>query len=878
MAQKNKPPLKKNAPPVEPGVNGAGIYYWAALAGLLAWCGFAAKAYFKDHLLSFGFNFIPEIPWGWMVDIPFPLLKGYAATVLLTAAFLFTLFHVGDLLLRSLFRFDPDGSLEWVPISCGLGAITFALTAMLLGFLHLLHAPALRIAFVALLALAAFRHHHKKYSWNLVAPLAGIKTWILTDKLLGGLLLLFILLYASMVFVPELFYDSLVYHLSIPEYYLRHHGIVKMEFLAFSTFPQAIHLFWTWALSLQEEGYRLVKALHFTFAGLTLLLIYAFCKSYLSRTVGLLAALFYYSTQYIAMNSWTTGNDAANSFMQTISMVAMAFWCLKGGRNWWLLSAVFAGFTLSSKYTALYGVMGTSIFWVTWQTIRVIKESRNSKLEAAKAGAPAVQTVPSAVGEPATDHCKTTWKILFTQLLIWGGITTILVSPWLIKNWAWIGNPVHPFFSQKLGAQNIGASRYFVPNTVIPGTVMNFQQWSIKNFFTGPWDVTMRGNDSVRGIGPVFLMFLPFLFFARRWPKPVHYLFWIFFGSYVLWFVSDPLIRYLTTFSALSIAAAWGVVAFSERLGKYVSKAVIAGAALTVLTNWGYLFAIVHYNYMPWHVISGRLSKDEYLSHSRGSYPNPSYRMFKYAEENLPEKGTRIVFMGENKAYYLKRDFLHSSVEWNQEPVVRWAKDSGTPDELLQKFRAAGVTHLLVNYLEAVRNEAFTVFDWKERDQDVFDAFWKAHVRQLSFGEGAYLYEIVDAPDASRPAPANYFDVFRRSGWSVQNMIQAQVDRKLWNEAIDQIESMIRMGSPQFPYLAYLYLQRNEAGDEDRALGLYQRSVQVQPNFAEGYFQMAVLLAKKGDIQNAYAMAQKALQLNPNEPRYQQLAASFQRR
>src|SRR5581483_4687338 len=111
----------------------------------------------------------------------------------------------------------------------------------------------------------------------------------------------------------------------------------------------------------------------------------------------------------------------------------------------------------------------------------------------------------------------------------------------------------------KLGDQNIAQSRTFGNAHVIPGTTMNFEQWSFARFFTAPWWLTMAGNDSVRGIGPVFLVFLPFFFFVRRWPTGVRVVFGVFIVSYLVWFIADPLVRYLTTISGLCIALAYCV-------------------------------------------------------------------------------------------------------------------------------------------------------------------------------------------------------------------------------------------------------------------------------------------------------------------------------
>jgi 4-amino-4-deoxy-L-arabinose transferase-like glycosyltransferase len=245
----------------------------------------------------------------------------------------------------------------------------------------------------------------------------------------------------------------------------------------------------------------LVKALHFGLTALTVFGIYGFCRREADRTTGLFAGLFYYSAHYIAINSWSCGNDAANSFLAFLAMAAMVRWCVKKQSSWWIASALFAGLSLSAKYTSLYGVAAVGLVWGFVQ-VREWWASRSSGSAAEGSSVPPTPLIP-ALG----------------RMAVWCAIVFALFSPWLVKNAVWVGNPVHPFFYRQFGDQNINRSRTLTEKAVIPGTVLNFQQWSLERLFTAPWWLTMTGNDSVRGIGPVFLLFLPLLIFLKGMPR-----------------------------------------------------------------------------------------------------------------------------------------------------------------------------------------------------------------------------------------------------------------------------------------------------------------------------------------------------------------------
>ena len=107
---------------------------------------------------------------------------------------------------------------------------------------------------------------------------------------------------------------------------------------------------------------------------------------------------------------------------------------------------------------------------------------------------------------------------------------------------------------------------------------------------------------------------------------------------------------------------------------RFVTVLIPLGVAMAV---WSSLCLTVRYTYHPWTFLTGQVSRDDYLSYSRGTYPNPSYKAYRYINANLSRDGTKFLLVGDNKAYGLKRDFYYYTVEYNMPILQSWlGKDS----------------------------------------------------------------------------------------------------------------------------------------------------------------------------------------------------------
>jgi hypothetical protein len=152
----------------------------------------------------------------------------------------------------------------------------------------------------------------------------------------------------------------------------------------------------------------------------------------------------------------------------------------------------------------------------------------------------------------------------------------------------------------------------------------------------------------------------------------------------------------------------------------------------------------------------GRMSKEDYLRTSRPLWPNSYYNAAEWLDRNAPPSA-RVLAINGGRGYYLTRPFLTSS-RLDEDLLAHWLKRSRTSDDLMRRFEAAGVTHLLVNMAwlwgQEVPDPGVT-----PAEMDVLEDFLGRHARlrynDLDTALGATrwtdVYEIV--PGTGRPQP-----------------------------------------------------------------------------------------------------------------------------
>ncbi len=828
---------------------------WASVGIILAWIFYAGRVYFasQEHqpIFSETLSIILNAPVFDIFSAPLPLLLSHIAQWAWTLAFLFVAFHAGDFILRKLKIQEKAGLLE-IAVSIGLGLFLLSMTVFFLLTFHALYGGTLLGIFALALAASLYR---QKTVYNRFLPskdaCLGWLKFSFGEKFCLAVFLLFAGTLFMASFAPEVFYDSLVYHLALPYLWFKDHSFTPLPFLAFSTMPTLTQLNYVWGFSGAEatsllHGDTLGRMLHFSIGIITTMAVYGYAKPKWGRVCGFLAAILFYAIPVIAMNSWTSGNDVGTGLYQTLGVLCLLLWndSPDAPKKLWFLSALFIGAALASKYTAIFGAAAAFLIAAHFNFWR----SRDAKS----------RILPS----------------------IYYGLVMLLVwSPWLIKNILYTGNPLHPFLHGYFGGQNISdiLKWHDQGQKVFFGAQFNiFNMLKLRflwDFIYSFWNVAMTGNDSVKSAGPILLLFGPVILFFKRWPSPIKITGWIFLLAYFFWYLGNDFARYLAPAypcMALTLAFAW--VQLQNQFSAEIRAILLAVPLCAALAVWSPLAYLIHHVHAPLDVISGKLTRDNYLGYSRATYPNPSYKVYQYANQNLPDDGTRILLLGDNKAFGLERSFYYYTVEYNNPILQTWIKESNTSEDLYAKMKAERLTHMIINYKEFIRLHAVK---WEEKDKAILDGFWQKHVKALPYSaEGAFIYEITeDNPPGT--SPANLILEIDRRGWKNQSLFQSFMDLGMWDEAIDEGESWVRMGSPIFDLLANLYLRRGKPGDEDKAVNALRYALQRAPQNLTFYKQLLAIHIRRKESGPADQVLQAALRVAPNDPDLMRVQQAF---
>jgi 4-amino-4-deoxy-L-arabinose transferase-like glycosyltransferase len=752
MSKKNRLKKKEAVAAASPGLEAApsGVFRFAPVlcfAALLVWFFVVYKNYFPSHPLAALAAGISRVNFPAVLSGFLGVLPSNALNLLFLALFLVLSCGLGGGLLSLFGLAIPAGERFIFSLGLGFGAIAYIM--LLLGALGALNKSLILPIFLLGSAVSAYKIKIWTFrAGALKRELAELRRLGSAWNALALLGALFCLLNIVMAFVPETFYDSHVYHLAAPGYYLLKHSILPMSFLSHSNFPLNQSMLYTLALALGSNE-TLAKLIHCTMGLLTVLLIYLSVKRFYNVKTAFFAALIFCSTPIFALNSWTCGNDVGLTFFFTLAYLTYLGWLQTGGAGPFALFSVFSGVAAGTKYTAAFSIAGLAV------SLAVRQWRISGPVNAVK------------------------------KLALYSGTVFLFLLPWLLKNYIFTRNPFQPFFYAALGGENL---KLVSGGTAgILNTPQNLVGFKITSFLASPWTLTLNGGDSLTYIGPVFLLLLPCLLFFRRTDRLIKYSLVMFSAGYAAWYLGTPAYRYmLPLFTALSVCLGWAAYFISERfkIFKLLFAAILAvnfGAVLTVACALG----------LDAYFAKGA-SRDEFLSVSRVLYPNPPYAAIEWSNKNLPPDA-KVFFIGESRPFRMKRDFLSYSVETNVQPLMAYLRKAKSADDLSAALRGDKFTHLLINYREAIRNhDPYGDLNWTKNEREIFDGFWKKHVRLEYFKEGVYVYSIL--ADGVRTPPPNILEELEAEGWKNENLLKIFSANRMWAGCLEEYEMYGRYG------------------------------------------------------------------------------------
>ncbi len=118
---------------------------------------------------------------------------------------------------------------------------------------------------------------------------------------------------------PELAFDSLWYHLTIPKIFIQKNEIfyIQGNLFYYSLMPKLVEMLYTSSLILSNE--IAAKIIHFLFGIFTSIVLFKLCRLYLKRFESLLVVILFYSNMVVMWLSITAFSDLGRAFYEIFS-------------------------------------------------------------------------------------------------------------------------------------------------------------------------------------------------------------------------------------------------------------------------------------------------------------------------------------------------------------------------------------------------------------------------------------------------------------------------------------------------------------------------------------------------------------------------------
>ncbi len=420
------------------------------------------------------------------------------------------------------------------------------------------------------------------------------------DRKFKPLLILFgILAFVNLIGAlgPELSFDALWYHLTIPKIFIQNHSIffVKGNLFYYSLLPKLGEMLYIPSLMFGNE--TLAKLTQWIFGILTSLVIYKISRKYFDEKISFFAVLIFYSCLVVSWESSVAYIDLIRTFFEAMGLLGFLNWYETKDRKWLIESAVMIGFALSSKFLA-FGTL--PIFFLLFFIFD------KDKITGIKNG------------------------------LIFAFIAVLTASPWFVFSFLQSGDPFYPMFSLNV--------------------LDSFsEQFSL---IKAPLDIFNLFFRSADPISPIYIILLPLIFiYFKKFTKEFKIIALYCIFGLIVWFLLPRtgggrlILPYLPAFSVLSIALITQIK--NINLKKYLYSLIILICFITIFYR-----GVANLRFVP--VILGIESKNEFLSKNLNFKFGDFYDTDKSLKKQINKKDMVLLY-GFHNIFYADFPFIHES-------------------------------------------------------------------------------------------------------------------------------------------------------------------------------------------------------------------------
>jgi hypothetical protein len=556
----------------------------------------------------------------------------------------------------------------------GLGLLGLAYLALVLAAAQLLQRPVIVGLVLALAMVGAVMAARDLREFARGHGRPSARTLLLVSA--AGLLLLSPLLGA---WVPDYGWDGFAYHLAVPERYLYRGRIVVTPLFPHSAFPHTVEMLYLLALSIDSGA--LAKLVHLQFGVLVVAAVFTTAGA-TSRRAGVLAAAILAADPLFNKELGIAYNDLAAAFFAVLAAGAIAEWHTERSKRALRAAGVFAGACLAVRYPA--GAVLVAVVAFVWVSI------------------------------PWRD-----WRVKVRSSVEIVLIAALVFSPWLLRNFAFTGNPVAPVLQSLFYP---AGQEYFHPvalkQAVAFGRHIGFGH-DLLNLLLLPVNATLRVKDGYETFGyriGVMYVLAVVAFYAggaHRGRSAARTALTLAGFLTILWFFTFQEPRYLLP--ALCLLAVAGGVG----LDRLIPRALQRSSALLIP-----LFAVLHTQanavlLLPYRYgyALGSLSVAGFEAQEPALAVVPTLRQ-------MMAPGDRLMLIYENRGFFYRgMEYVFSN--WYE--VMQMVHEAESPAAFADHLAALGVTHVLVNTDNVARYRPWFVegYDKAEFDRDLarLDAF-----------------------------------------------------------------------------------------------------------------------------------------------------------
>jgi hypothetical protein len=402
---------------------------------------------------------------------------------------------------------------------------------------------------------------------------------------------------------PEISFDALWYHLTLPKIFLISHSILHIpgNLLYYSDIPKLTEMFYVVGLSIGNE--ILAKFIHFAFGILILIAIYKISRKFVTRAFSLLAVLIFYSNLVVGWESITAYVDLSRTFFEIMSFWGLINYLEDKERKWLYVSGLMLGFAITAKLISIGTILiflGIFLYWALIKKDKKIESLKNSAV------------------------------LIFSSIII--------PLPWFIFSFVNTNNPIYPYFS------NIA---------VDSGNALSLP--NINNLFKDFYVLFLGLNDP---ISPIYLIILPIVFLYLKSFSARIKIFVIYtFLSIFIWYLTQEqrggrfIMPYLPVFSILC------VITISSLKFKNLKYYLITLVIFLSIVSIGYR-GMANKKFLPY--ILGRQTKNEFLSKNLNFSFGEFYDIDGYFGRQIKNTDAVLLY-GFHNLYYVNFTFIDSS-------------------------------------------------------------------------------------------------------------------------------------------------------------------------------------------------------------------------